>query len=91
MPKNIVLKIMHSGYMKFHGFHGNLLCDLKEWVCTYKNTHFLAATHPRILTCTNIIPGHSSFLAVAYANYLISIFMNINANFRNERKSVEKV
>ena len=37
--KSIWLKV------KLHGFHGNTLNDIKEWGCTYKNTHISAATH----------------------------------------------
>ena len=51
-----------------------------------KNTHILTTSHPRLL---NMVPSISLDIAinliVRYANYLISIFMNINENFRNER------
>ena len=40
--------------MKFHGFHVNPLCDLKEWGCIYKNTHISIGTHPKLL---NMIPN----------------------------------
>ena len=36
-------------YMKFHCFHGNPLCDIKEWVYVQKETRISAATHPRVL------------------------------------------
>ena len=32
--------------MKFNGFHGNTLCDFKEWGYTYKTTHISTASHP---------------------------------------------
>ena len=31
--------------MKIHGFHGNPLCEFKEWGYTYKNTYISIATH----------------------------------------------
>ena len=40
--------------MKFHGFHGNPLCDFKEWGYTYKNTHISTVSHPRLL---NMVPN----------------------------------
>ena len=40
---------MIYGFMKFHGFHGNPLCNFKEWECMYKNSYISAATHSRLL------------------------------------------
>ena len=31
--------------VKLHGFHGNTLCDFKEWGVPSKKTHISAATH----------------------------------------------
>ena len=88
--KILSTKVNALWIMKFHGFHGNLLSDFKEWVCAYK-THIAAATHSRVL---NVVPNYSLDLSVLfcsrYANYLISIFMNINENFRNEGKNLRK-
>ena len=39
---------------------------------------------------TPLIPRQTSFV-VGYANYLISYFMNINENLRNERIIFEKI
>ena len=33
--------------MKFHGFHGNPLYDLRMG-CMYTNSHILTETHPRV-------------------------------------------
>ena len=32
--------------MKFHGFHGNPLCDFNEWEVYVQNTHISTAPHP---------------------------------------------
>ena len=37
------------GYLKWHGFHGNPLCDFKDWECSFKNIHISAVSHPRTL------------------------------------------
>ena len=34
-------------YMKFYGFHGNPLCDFKEWGHIYKTNHISTEIHPR--------------------------------------------
>ena len=40
--KNMYLKKqINFGFVKSHGFRGNLLCDFKEWECSYKNTHHI--------------------------------------------------
>ena len=44
------------GYVELHNFHGNLLCDCKEWGCTYIYTHISATAYPRIL---NLVPNPS--------------------------------
>ena len=46
--------------MKFHGFHGNPLCDLRMG-CTYKNTHISTTTHPRVQNFITLIPRHTRF------------------------------
>ena len=35
------------GYLKIHGFYGNLLYDFKDWEHSYKNIHISAASLPR--------------------------------------------
>ena len=44
------------GCVELHDFHGNLLCDCKEWGYTYIYTHISAAVYPRIL---NLLPNQS--------------------------------
>ena len=56
---------MLFGYMKFHGFHGNPLCALKEWVYTYKNTHISTATHHSLL---HMVPNKSMDIAVLFGS-----------------------
>ena len=51
-----------------------------------KNTHILTISHPRLINMVPTYPWTQQFnLVVRYANYLISIFMNINENLRNDR------
>ena len=48
--KNYVPPIINPfDYVKLHDFHGNPLCDCKEWGCFYKNTHISAATYLKTL------------------------------------------
>ena len=42
-------KQIYFGVVQLHGFNGKTLPDIKEWVCANKNTHILAAAHPRTL------------------------------------------
>ena len=49
--KTLYSLIIHLfGYLKWHGFHGNPLCDVKDWECSFKNIHISAASHPRTIT-----------------------------------------
>ena len=43
------------GYLKWHGFHGNPLCDFKDWECSFKNILISAASHHRTL---NLAPSY---------------------------------
>ena len=47
--------------MKFNGFHGNPLCDFKEWGYAYNNTHISTATHLGLL---NMVQKYSLDIAV---------------------------
>ena len=91
MQKKILSSKIQFGYVKLYGFHGNPLCDFRECGCTYKNAHITAATHHRKL---NFVPNKLLDIELSSdgqnANYIISLFMNINENIRNERKIVEK-
>ena len=52
---------MRFGYMEFHGFHGNPLCDFKECgVCT-KYSYLGRNSSKNIKLGTKLILGHSSF------------------------------
>ena len=77
MLKNCSQKYMYFGFVKFHSFHGNPVCDFNEWGHTYKNTQ-----QQLILGYPTWYQIHSQtkyfYLMVRYANYLISIIMNIN-------------
>ena len=48
--KYVPQKQIYFGYVQLPGFNRKTLPDIIEWVCAYKNTHILAATHdPRTL------------------------------------------
>ena len=50
VKKTLYSSIIHLfGYLKWHGFHGNPICDFKDWECSFKNIHISAAAHPRTL------------------------------------------
>ena len=61
MQKILSSKINALKFLKLHGFHGNPLCDCKEWGYTYKNTHILTTGHPRLL---NMVSNYSLDIAV---------------------------
>ena len=54
-------------YEKLHGFHGNPVCDFKEWGCFYENTHISGATHPRTL---NLVSNLFKDIAVVLAGWI---------------------
>ena len=57
MCKNVCPEIQICfGYVDLHDFHGNLICDCKEWGYTYTYTHIPAAAYLRIL---NLVPNQS--------------------------------
>ena len=62
------------GYVKLHGFHGNLLCDFKEWGCFYKNSHISAATRPRTL---NLVSNLAKDISVVLAGWICKL-SNLN-------------
>ena len=54
--KTLYSSIIHPfGYLKWHGFHGNPLCDFNDWECSFKNIHISAASHPGTL---NLLSGY---------------------------------
>ena len=82
---------MRFGYMKYHASMATNYATLKNGVYVQKS-HLSAATHHRVL---NLVPNLPLDIPVLfrdeYANDLISIFMNINENFRDERKNLRKI
>ena len=65
--------IIHPfGYLKWHGFHGNPLCDFKDWECSFKTIHISAASHPRTLNLVLVfLQTKHIYRTVGYAHYLI--------------------
>ena len=58
--------------LKWHGFHGNPLCDFKDWEYSFKNIHILAASHPRTFNQYQVIlQTKHVYMIVGYAHYLI--------------------
>ena len=75
METNKVLPIINPfGNVKLHGFHGNPLCDFKEWGCFYKNTHISAATHHSTL---NLVSNLFKDMAVVLAGWICKL-SNLN-------------
>ena len=59
---------------EMHGFHGNPLCDFKEYGCTYKNAHISAATYPRTL---NLVSNYFKDIAPLLDGWICKLY-NLN-------------
>ena len=80
---NVLSILSLAKVVKMHGFHDNLLSDLQEWGCTYKNYCIPAVEYPRLLNSQIQTYTHAFDQMVRYANNLICILMNINENLKN--------
>ena len=73
--KRFVLPILNPfGYVKLHGSYDNQLCDIKEWVCFYKNTYISAVTCHRI---RNLVSNLFKNIALLLACWICKI-SNLN-------------
>ena len=61
-------------YFKIHGFHGNPLCDFKDWGHSYNNIHISAASH---LRAHNLLSNLSAEIALFHDDQMFKL-SNIN-------------
>ena len=60
--------------MKLHGFHGNPLCDFKDWGMYLQNAHISAATDPKIL---NLVSNYFEDIALFFHGRICKL-SNVN-------------
>ena len=84
MKQSSPQKKFGMGYVKIHGFHGNLLYDSRDWGVGLQIQSYLGfyLSQNTKIGVKLMLRHMSFFLVVRFVNHLICIFMNINENLQ---------